>query len=72
MRKQFARHQASEWIPEALLEFERRVNSMAKKSAPKCKPIVPGKGPKPAGMNQPPAGRAKMVNPRAKTGKKGR
>ena len=45
---------------------------MAKKSAPKCKPIVPGKGPKPAGMNQPPAGRAKMVNPRAKTGKKGR
>ena len=45
---------------------------MGKKTAPKCKPVVPGDGPKPAGMKQPPAGRAKMVSPRAKAGKKGR
>jgi hypothetical protein len=61
-----------EWIAAALLEHDRKVDSMAKKSAPKCKPIIPGQGPKPAGMKQPPSGRAKMVNTRAKASKKSR
>ena len=45
---------------------------MAKKSTSQGKPTVPGSGPKPASMNKPPNGQAKLVNSKAKVGRKGR
>jgi hypothetical protein len=45
---------------------------MAKKSPYQGKPTVPSGGPKPGGMKKPPNGQSKMVDPKAKVGKKGR
>jgi hypothetical protein len=70
--KQATGDKAIKWIAEAVLELKRKGNSMAKKSACKSKRMIPGDGPKPAGMKQPHNGRAKMAGGKAKVGKKGR